>query len=125
MDHHSEVAVVRGKIAQVVRQANVDREFPLREMVHTESEPSEIGSTAEYPWERTAARPPTRQTSASADGNAQLLPTRAAEEEVFEMHKGPQGQCAIVRRDAEIVKERDIGSQGLTELEWPDFDEDG
>jgi hypothetical protein len=125
MDHHLEEAATGGKTAQVVRQANADREIPMRETVHTESEPSETGSTVEYPWERTAARPPTRQTSASADGNAQLLPTRAAEEEVFEMRKGPQGQRALVRRDAEIVGERDIGSQGLTELEWPDFDEDG
>jgi hypothetical protein len=125
MDHNSEEVAIGGKTAQVIQQANTDREIPMREMIHTESEPSETGSTAEYAWVRTAARPPTRQTSASADGNAQLLPTRAAEEEVFEMHKGPQGQCALVRRNAEIVEERDIGSQGLTELEWPDFDEDG
>lgn len=126
MEHHSGDAAKSSKTPQVVRPADDDREMALRETNWTGSDVSEAGSTAEYPWERTAARPPTRQTCTSADENAQLVPTRAAEKEVFEMHEGPQGQCALVRRDAETVEERDTGSRGCTtEFEWPDFDNDG
>jgi hypothetical protein len=128
---------------KIVRYANDDRVLPLKSMIRAGSGQVEIGSTAQNPWEHTVARSPSRQTMVSADGDAQLLPIRMTdmevaemhegphghsalvrrEGEVFEMHEGPQGQFTLVRRDAE-TKESDIICKALNELVWPDFDDD-
>jgi hypothetical protein len=137
-NRHSEEAATKSG-----HHADDDREIPPRDIIQVGGEQGETGSIAENPWERTVARSPSRQTIVSADGNAQLLPIRTTdmevaemhegphghaalirrEGEVFEMHEGPQGQCALVRRDAES-KESDIICKALNKLVWPDFDDD-
>jgi hypothetical protein len=123
-NRHSEEAATKSG-----HHADDDREIPPRDIIQVGGEQGETGSIAENPWERTVARSPSRQTIVSADGNAQLLPIRTTDMEVAEMHEGPHGHAALIRREALVrrdaeSKESDIICKALNKLVWPDFDDD-
>jgi hypothetical protein len=123
--YQSDEAGTSDQTVQTTEDGKDDKPIAMKEMFRNYSAQSDRRSVEEYPWKRTVARPLSRQTFASAEGVAQLLPPRPLEPECFEVQQGPDGKQALVRCDIDWTQDRDITScRRPLDLGFPDFDED-